>query len=149
MSTYHAAHRHRPSFHTPSPRQRGRTAVGPKRPAYSPAHPPPVSLWSSLFTVFVVVFRFFGFYFWSSLDWRWKHFSKTREAAELAALVNRKFTHIVRHIMPGAGWTADVEYDRIREIEAAALGGTAVFSNGVDTITLPKPPPGVFMLASP
>lgn len=57
--------------------------------------------------------------------WRWKHFPTVVEAedsdgnarrveqiAEFAALVNRKFVHIVRHIMPGAGWIADIEYAR-------------------------------------
>lgn len=68
--------------------------------------------------------------------WRWKHFSPDNTAtAQLAALINRKFVHIVRHIMPGAGWTADVEFDRVVEIESKTLKATTVFSIGLDDLT--------------
>merc|ERR1719264_588837 len=57
--------------------------------------------------------------------WLWKHRGQSRADAELAAVLNRKFVHVVRHIMPGAGWTADVEYDRVVEMEAATLESSA------------------------
>jgi len=62
--------------------------------------------------------------------WQWKHLGRSTEDAQLAALINRKFTHVIRNIMPHAGWTADVEYDRIVEIEEATLK-TSDFSKGL------------------
>lgn len=52
----------------------------------------------------------------------------------LAALVNRKFVHVVRHIIPGRGWTADVEYERVCEVEETL--NTSVYSAGLNK----KPP---------
>eukprot|EP00040_Diaphanoeca_grandis_P016807 m.87146 g.87146 ORF g.87146 m.87146 type:complete len:477 (+) comp26038_c0_seq2:401-1831(+) len=67
--------------------------------------------------------------------WRWKYFAKDdRDCAELAALINRKFVHIVRHIMPGAGWTADIEFERIVEIETETLK-TSAFSIDLEDLT--------------
>lgn len=52
--------------------------------------------------------------------WQWKHCGLRSTDAKLGALINRKFAHIVRHIMPHAGWTADVEADRAVEMEKAS-----------------------------
>lgn len=63
--------------------------------------------------------------------WQWKHDGKSETDGKLAALINRKFVHVVRHIMPHAGWTADVEYERIVEVETTILGSSE-FSNGLN-----------------
>merc|ERR1712008_431011 len=62
---------------------------------------------------------------------QWRHGGHVTSDAELAALLNRRLVHVVRHIMPGAGWTADVEYDRIVEIETVTQFSSAVFSAGL------------------
>lgn len=62
--------------------------------------------------------------------WQWKHGGLTAPDARLAAFVNRKFAHVVGHIMPHAGWTADIEYERVLELESATLE-TSEFSNGL------------------
>merc|ERR1719282_2203148 len=62
--------------------------------------------------------------------WQWKYCGRAEADGRLAAILNRRFTHIIRHIMPHAGWTADIEYDRILEIEKETLG-TSEFSNGI------------------
>merc|ERR1712194_980440 len=62
--------------------------------------------------------------------WQWKHGGLNEADATLAALINRKFAHVVRHIMPHAGWTADVEYERILEMETASLSSSE-FSDGL------------------
>jgi hypothetical protein len=54
--------------------------------------------------------------------------------AILAAIVNRKFVHIIRHIIPGRGWLADIEYDRVCELDAAL--GTNFYAAGLNK----KPP---------
>jgi len=56
----------------------------------------------------------------------------------LAALVNRKFTHVVRHIIPGRGWIADDEYKRVCEVEESL--NTSVYSAGLNKKP-PAPPP--------
>eukprot|EP00933_Yihiella_yeosuensis_P019442 TRINITY_DN15765_c1_g1_i13.p1 TRINITY_DN15765_c1_g1~~TRINITY_DN15765_c1_g1_i13.p1 ORF type:complete len:500 (-),score=111.98 TRINITY_DN15765_c1_g1_i13:296-1735(-) len=63
--------------------------------------------------------------------WQWKHSGMTEVDAKLSAFVNEKFVHVVRHIMPHAGWTADIEYDRILEMESKTLGGSSEFSAGL------------------
>lgn len=63
--------------------------------------------------------------------WRWKHSGMKEDDAKLAALINKKFAHVVMHIMPHAGWTAQVEYERILEIEKCTLGASSEFSNGL------------------
>ncbi|CAK0848147.1 unnamed protein product [Prorocentrum cordatum] len=68
--------------------------------------------------------------------WRWKHAGQSGEHARLSALINRKFVHVVRHLMPGAGWTADVEYDRIVEMEAQL--SCSDFSAGLGAGPAPK-----------
>lgn len=55
-----------------------------------------------------------------------RYVTRSRPDAMLAALVNRKFVHIVRHIIPGRGWIADVEYDRVCEVEETL--DTKIFS---------------------
>lgn len=69
--------------------------------------------------------------------WRWKHGGQSGEHARLSALINRKFVHVVRHIMPGVGWTADVEYDRIVEMEAQL--SCSDFSSGLGAGPTAKP----------
>lgn len=50
--------------------------------------------------------------------WQWKYGGMNLADAQLAALLNRKFAHVIRNIMPNAGWTADVEHERALEMEA-------------------------------
>eukprot|EP00440_Ansanella_granifera_P020632 gb/GFBE01022404.1/.p1 GENE.gb/GFBE01022404.1/~~gb/GFBE01022404.1/.p1 ORF type:complete len:472 (+),score=116.99 gb/GFBE01022404.1/:1-1416(+) len=63
--------------------------------------------------------------------WLWKYGGKSVEDAKLAALLNRKFTHIVKHIMPHAGWTAEIEHERVLEIESTTLAALD-FSSKLD-----------------
>eukprot|EP00041_Stephanoeca_diplocostata_P022628 m.541867 g.541867 ORF g.541867 m.541867 type:complete len:521 (-) comp22113_c1_seq6:1378-2940(-) len=78
--------------------------------------------------------------------WRWKHFRddatvdarRLEQSAEFAALLNRKFTHIVRHIMPGAGWTADVEYERVLELEKDGLQGRTTMYSALLDVPAPQ-----------
>eukprot|EP00038_Savillea_parva_P030326 m.77044 g.77044 ORF g.77044 m.77044 type:complete len:148 (-) comp9112_c0_seq2:536-979(-) len=63
-----------------------------------------------------------------------RYLTRTKLDAILAATVNRKFVHIIRHIIPGRGWTADVEYDRVLEVEKTI--DTTYFSKGLNE----KPP---------
>merc|ERR1719498_173933 len=72
--------------------------------------------------------------------WQWKHCGRSVEDARLAALLNRKFVHIIRHIMPHAGWTADVEYDRIVEVEKTTLASSE-FSTGLRDNSVHNPNP--------
>lgn len=58
--------------------------------------------------------------------WQWKHGGMSLADAQLAALLNRKFAHVVRDIMPNAGWTADVEHERALEMEALMLSSPKV-----------------------
>mmetsp|Transcript_543 Transcript_543/g.1580 ORF Transcript_543/g.1580 Transcript_543/m.1580 type:complete len:539 (+) Transcript_543:100-1716(+) len=66
--------------------------------------------------------------------WRWKYVTQTRDDAVFAAIVNRKFVHIIRHIIPGRGWLADAEYDRVCELDNALQ--TTFFRTDLDK----KPP---------
>lgn len=69
--------------------------------------------------------------------WQWKHGGKAVADAKLAAIVNRKFAHVVRHVMPHAGWTADIEYERILEMETTSLASSE-FSKGLSGVDKKK-----------
>lgn len=62
--------------------------------------------------------------------WQWKHGGTSLADAELAALLNRKFAHVVKDIMPNAGWTADVEHERALEMEALVSSSKKVSEEG-------------------
>eukprot|EP00930_Biecheleria_cincta_P064631 TRINITY_DN50247_c0_g1_i1.p1 TRINITY_DN50247_c0_g1~~TRINITY_DN50247_c0_g1_i1.p1 ORF type:complete len:457 (+),score=114.62 TRINITY_DN50247_c0_g1_i1:142-1512(+) len=62
--------------------------------------------------------------------WQWKHGGKSLADAKLAALLNRKFAHVVRDIMPNAGWTADVEHERALEMEALVSSSKKLSEEG-------------------
>lgn len=62
--------------------------------------------------------------------WRWRYLRRQVADAKLAALVNRKFVHVVRHIMPGRGWLADIEYGRVCEVEETL--NTSFYSSGLN-----------------
>merc|ERR1712054_658854 len=62
--------------------------------------------------------------------WRWKYQGQSSADAKLSAVVNRKFVHIISHVMPQRGWTCEVEYERVLELEKSALD-TSEFSNGL------------------
>merc|ERR1719201_2422676 len=49
--------------------------------------------------------------------WQWQQRGLTVADAKLAAVVNRKFVHVVSHVMPERGWTCEVELERVLEME--------------------------------
>merc|ERR1711862_628286 len=76
--------------------------------------------------------------------WQWKHRGHSATDAKLAAIINRKFVHVVSHIMPQRGWTCEIELERIFEMEKTTLDSSE-YSDGLAEKAAvnnakPKPP---------
>lgn len=76
--------------------------------------------------------------------WQWKHRGHNVADAKLSAIINRKFVHVVSHIMPQRGWTCEIELERIFEMEKTTLDSSEYSDGLAEKAAInnakPKPP---------